>query len=142
MQDMAPTISYRTALTRGFMRRCPRCGVGGLLSGYLAPVKTCGACNSDFSHINADDGPAWVTILVLGHLIVPMMLYFGRDDSIPLWTACLVLSLVMLVGAYVTLPRAKGFFIALIWMTGATGQNMMPDALEQKEADYDTHNRL
>ena len=124
MQTSPFPISYATALTRGLKRRCPQCGVSSLLSGYLAPVKECEACGCDFSHISADDGPAWVTILVLGHVVVPLMLYFGRDDSIPLWIACVTLLVIMLIGVYVILPRAKGLFIALIWMTGATGENM------------------
>jgi uncharacterized protein (DUF983 family) len=110
-----------------------------LLRDYLKPVTECEACKSDFSHISADDGPAWVTILLLGHIVVPLMLYFGRDDSIPLWIACVILSAIMLLGVYVTLPRAKGLFIALIWMTGATGETMLPDALDQTD---ETHNRF
>ena len=133
------SISYATALMRGLKRRCPQCGVSSLLHGYLAPVKECEACGCDFSHISADDGPAWVTILVLGHVVVPLMLYFGRDDSIPLWIACVTLSVIMLIGVYVILPRAKGLFIALIWMTGATGENMSPNTLDQND---ETHNRF
>lgn len=139
MQTSPFSISYATALTRGLKRRCPQCGVGTLLRGYLAPVKECEACGCDLSHISADDGPAWVTILVLGHVVVPLMLYFGRDDSIPLWIACVTLSVIMLIGVYVILPRAKGLFIALIWMTGATGENMSPNALDQND---ETHNRF
>ena len=133
MQTPTSPISYGTALTRGLQRRCPQCGVGTVLRGYLKPVKECEACGADFSHISADDGPAWVTILVLGHVVVPLMLYFGRDDSIPLWIACVTLSAIMLLGVYVTLPRAKGLFIALIWMTGATGEDMAPNALNQSD---------
>lgn len=139
MQTSTSPVSYATALTRGLKLRCPQCGVGTLLRGYLKPVKECEACGCDFSHISADDGPAWATILIMGHMVVPLMLYFGRDDSIPLWIACVTLSVIMLIGVYVTLPRAKGFFIALIWMTGATGDNMAPNALDQSD---ETHNRF
>ena len=31
--------------------------------------------------------------------------------------------MVMLAGVFVLLPRAKGLFIALIWVTGATGED-------------------
>lgn len=139
MQTSSSSLSYGTALIRGLRRRCPHCGIGTLLRGYLKPVTECEACKSDFSHIRADDGPAWVTILVLGHVVVPLMLYFGRDDSIPLWIACVTLSVIMLIGVYVILPRAKGLFIALIWMTGATGEDMAPNNLDQSD---ETHNRL
>ena len=111
------------AIFNGFRRRCPQCGEGALLTGYLKPVGSCSTCGEDFSKISADDGPAWATLLVLGHVVVPLMLYLGRDDTVPIWLAIGVLMLVMLVGVYFTLPRAKGVFIALIWATGATGED-------------------
>jgi uncharacterized protein (DUF983 family) len=94
-----------------------------LLSGYLKPRTSCPQCGEDFSAIRADDGPAWATLLVLCHVIVPLMLYLGRDDSIPVAVAIAILMTVMLVGVYFVLPRAKGAFIALIWATGATGED-------------------
>ena len=112
------------ALLNGFRHRCPQCGQGALLAGYLKPVDSCSVCGEDFSQISADDGPAWATLLVLGHVVVPLMLYLGRDDTVPIWLAIVVLMLVMLVGVYFTLPRAKGVFIALIWATGATGEDI------------------
>ena len=51
------------------------------------------------------------------------MLIFGRNDLFPMWLAILILAMVTLVGVYFVLPRAKGVFIALIWLTGATGRN-------------------
>ncbi|MDB2325046.1 DUF983 domain-containing protein [Alphaproteobacteria bacterium] len=117
------------AMKCGLRRQCPQCGVGPLLSGYLTPVKVCSHCGEDFSNISADDGPAWVTLLVLGHVIVPLMLYLGRDDTIPVWVAIGVLMVVMLVGVYFVLPRAKGMFIALIWATGATGEDFTADSV-------------
>ena len=51
------------------------------------------------------------------------MLIFGRNELIPMWLAILTLAMVTLVGVYFVLPGAKGVFIALIWLTGATGHN-------------------
>tara|TARA_B100001057_G_scaffold466117_1_gene522924 strand:+ start:770 stop:1156 length:387 start_codon:yes stop_codon:yes gene_type:complete len=106
---------------RGIRRRCPQCGKGVLLAGYLTPVKNCDICGEDFSAISADDGPAWATLLVLGHLVVPLMVFLGRDETIPIYLATSILMVVMLAGVFVMLPRAKGLFIALIWATDATG---------------------
>ena len=85
-------------------------------------------CNEDFSHISADDGPAWLALVVVGHAIVPLMLVFGRNDYVPLWLAILILSFVTLIGVYLVLTRTQGIFIALIWLTGATGQNEFSDS--------------
>ena len=115
-------------LRRGFCKVCPQCGEGPLLEGYLKPLPKCSTCNEDFSHISADDGPAWLTLLIVGHAIAPLLLAFGRNDYVPLWLAILILSFATLIGVYLVLPRAKGIFIALIWLTGATGQNEFSDS--------------
>ena len=138
---MAPSVFQ--SMLRGLQRRCASCGEGAILSGYLTAVPECAHCGEDFRHVRADDGPAWVTILVLGHVIVPLMIYFGREDSIPVWQAAGILSVVTLLGVYVILPRAKGMFIALIWATGATGEDVTPDDTlhKQWEQSDETHNR-
>ena len=120
-------------LWRGFRKVCPQCGEGPLLKGYLKPQVMCLACNEDFSYISADDGPAWLTLLIVGHAVVPLMLVFGRSDYVPLWLAVLILSIVTLIGVYLVLPRAKGIFIALIWLTGATGKNEFSESLDLKD---------
>lgn len=120
-------------LARGFHKTCPQCGKGPLLTGYLKPQASCSACKEDFSHISADDGPAWLTLLIVGHAVVPLMLFFGRSDVVPLWLAILILAIVTLIGVYFILPRAKGIFIALIWLTGATGKNEFSDSPDLKD---------
>ena len=117
-------IPMLTALRRGIARRCPACGKGPVLAGYLRRLPSCTVCGEDLSHIRADDGPAWATLIVVGHLLAPLMIILGRDETIPVWTAILLLSAAMLAGVWVCLPRAKGLFIALIWRTGATGEDV------------------
>ena len=85
-KDAAPDRQFSLALLwRGFRKTCPQCGVGALLEGYLKPQSSCAACNEDFSHISADDGPAWLTLLIVGHAVVPLMLIFGRNDLFSMW---------------------------------------------------------
>ena len=133
-KDAAPDRQFSLALLWcGFHKTCPQCGVGALLEGYLKPQSSCAACNEDFSHISADDGPAWLTLLIVGHAVVPLMLIFGRNDLFPMWLAILILAMVTLVGVYFVLPRAKGVFIALIWLTGATGRNEFSDPTEPQD---------
>ena len=126
-----------SVLWRGIQKRCPKCGVGGVLTGYLKPASSCSHCGEDFSHISADDGPAWLTLLIVGHAIVPLILLFGRDNAIPAWFSITSLTLITLVGVYFILPRAKGAFIALIWITGATGQDMFANDQESQDHPKD-----
>ena len=126
-----------SVLWRGIQKRCPQCGVGAVLTGYLKPASSCPHCGEDFSHVSADDGPAWLTLLIVGHAIVPLMLVFGRDNAIPAWFSITSLTLITLIGVYFILPRAKGAFIALIWVTGATGEDMFANGQELQDHSTD-----
>jgi uncharacterized protein (DUF983 family) len=108
------------SMPRGFRLRCPNCGSGRLFRSYLKPVERCSACGMAFGHIRADDFPPYLTILLVGHLVVPLLVISGRAD-IPtgLQIAIAVpatLALVMLL-----LPRLKGAVIGLMWSLRLSG---------------------
>jgi uncharacterized protein (DUF983 family) len=112
--------SKKESMLRGFMLRCPRCGEGHLLHAYLKPVDHCAACGEPFGHIRADDFPPYLTILVVGHIVMPFVLLFGKSDlsttaQIALWLP-VTLGLTLLL-----LPRLKGAIIGLMWSMGMTG---------------------
>jgi uncharacterized protein (DUF983 family) len=115
---MSPIVSSTSCILRGFMQRCPRCSRGALFRRYLKPVEHCSACGEAFGHIRADDFPPHLTILVVGHIIVPLMLVADRAGvsmaaQIAIWVpAALGLTLLLL-------PRLKGAIIGLIWSTKA-----------------------
>ena len=88
-------IPLMTVIRRGLSRRCPNCGKGAVLSGYLTRVPVCGSCGEDLSHISADDGPAWATLIVVGHVLAPFLIILGRDERIPVWVAIGALAAMM-----------------------------------------------
>lgn len=104
-----------TLIDRGLLGRCPKCGHGKLFRRYLKQVDACAECGEALGHIRADDGPAWLTILVVGHIIVPLAFAVDGGKSWPFWAVTAVLMTLAL------LPRAKGIFIAFIWKTGCSG---------------------
>lgn len=110
-----------TALLRGLKQRCPNCGEGALFRAYLKPVDECSACREPLGHIRADDGPAWLTILIAGHLIVPLVLLVQPHVDWPDWLAVLIWSVISLSLVLLLLPRSKGVFIAAIWKTKGPG---------------------
>ena len=103
---------------RGIKGKCPHCGQGNLLRAYLKQNDTCAVCGEDFSNIRADDAPPWLTILITGHIIAPIMLYCAEhnlfDGSVIPYVSIVIFSLVC---AFTLLPLAKGFFIAAIWLS-------------------------
>ncbi|MCX7300185.1 MAG: DUF983 domain-containing protein [Rhodobacterales bacterium] len=112
MEDDRPTWP---AIRRGLNQRCPNCGQGHLFNGYLKVKDTCPVCRQELFHHRADDGPAYLTILIVGHLMAPLILmFFVRFRPEPLVTftvfavGCVALSLYLL-------PRLKGAIVAIQW---------------------------
>jgi uncharacterized protein (DUF983 family) len=120
MSDTVSNNPTKQAMIRGFLQRCPNCGRGHLFRSYLKQVDACSDCGEAFGHIRADDGPAWLTVMVTGHVIVALMMSVEALLTMPLWasiSAFSALSVAMVLGL---LQRAKGIFIGLIWQTKAS----------------------
>lgn len=103
------------ALRRGWRCRCPSCGSGPMLRSYLKVRDSCPVCAEELHHHRADDGPAYLTILIVGHLMAPLILWaFVKYRPDPL-----VLATVFSVGTVALslflLPRLKGMVVALQW---------------------------
>ena len=105
----------KPAMIRGWKRTCPNCGTGPILDGYLTVAESCSVCGEELHHHRADDGPAYVTILIAGHLLAPLILLafeMFRPDPLLLGV---VFSVAFVALALFLLPRIKGAFVALQW---------------------------
>ncbi|WP_116082567.1 DUF983 domain-containing protein [Tropicimonas sp. IMCC34011] len=103
------------SVLRGFRQRCPNCGEGKILFKYLKVRPACPVCGEDLSHQRADDGPAYVTILLVGHILgVVIHLVWVHLRPSPLMMA-LTLSAGVIVLSLWLLPRIKGAFVGLQW---------------------------
>lgn len=119
--DTAPRRPLRTSLMRGWRRKCPSCGAGPLMASYLKVRDTCTVCGEELHHHRADDGPAYMTILIVGHLMAPAIIWAFttfRPDPMVLASVftvgCVGLSLFLL-------PRLKGMIVAFQWAKGMHG---------------------
>lgn len=123
-----PKRSIWRAMRRGLRCRCPNCGGGRLFRAYLKPVATCGRCGEDLSHQRADDAPPYFTILVVGHLIVPLMVTvalltdLSNTAQLAIW---LPLTTLLCVGL---LQPIKGALIGLQWALYMHGFDPRGDA--------------
>ncbi|MDE4174958.1 DUF983 domain-containing protein [Phaeobacter sp. PT47_59] len=103
------------ALLKGWRRKCPDCGKGDILHSYLKVNDSCGNCGLDLSGHRADDGPAYLTILIVGHLMAPILhvVYFAyRPEPLVTFT---VFSIGCLASSLYLLPRLKGVVVAYQW---------------------------
>jgi len=110
-----PERPLRPALMRGWARRCPACGEGALMDGYLTVRHACPACGTELHHHRADDGPAWATILITGHLLAPLMLIVYTAFRPQAWAMALGFCIFFVALSLWLLPRLKGLFVAIQW---------------------------
>lgn len=113
--------NLKPALRRGACLKCPRCGEGKLFQSYLKVAPCCDACGLDLTPQRADDGPAYVVILLVAHLIgfalVPM---FGLVGDHPARVA-LILGAAAVALSLALLAPVKGMFVALQWVKAMHG---------------------
>jgi uncharacterized protein (DUF983 family) len=104
-----------TAVLRGWRGKCPSCGDGPLMNGYLKVRDTCAVCGEELYHHRADDGPAWATIIISGHLVAPLMLLVFELWRPEAWVMAVGFSTVFTLIALYMLPRLKGAFVGFQW---------------------------
>ena len=105
----------RPALIHGLKCRCPACGEGKLFSSFLTPAASCTHCGEDFEGHEAHDFPAYIVILILGHVIVSSMITINAVFSIPVYWQSIIWPLVTIVLALSMIQPVKGAVIAFQW---------------------------
>ena len=110
-----PGRAWAVAVGRGAFHRCPACGRGALYRAYLKPVDACATCGEELFHQRADDAPPYVTIFVVGHLILAAVVGIDLAYAWPLWLHALVWFPLTVVLCLAMLPTAKGALIGLQW---------------------------
>jgi len=105
----------KPALIRGLRRRCPSCGEGLLFDGYLKVADQCPVCSEELHHHRADDGPAYLTILIVAHIVGLMLhLVFAHFRPDPMVLAT-VLTIICVSLSLFLLPRLKGMIVGIQW---------------------------
>jgi uncharacterized protein (DUF983 family) len=104
-----------TALKRGFRGRCPRCGEGRLFRAFLKVDDHCSVCGLDYTPHRADDLPAYLVIIIVGHIVVPMILWIETDysPSVPLQLS-IYLPMVLILSLLLLQP-VKGAVVGVQW---------------------------
>lgn len=109
---IAPALTF---VLRGLRGRCPACGRGKLFVGYLKQAPACTACGAETGQIAAEDGPPWLTVLMLGPLLAALTFIAARHEAWPLWMRLAGLGTFAILAVLVMLPRVKGGLIGVLW---------------------------
>ncbi len=89
-EDRLPSRPVGESIKRGFLCRCPNCGQGKLFRAYLKPVDHCAVCGEDMTHQRADDFPAYLTIFIVGHIVVSAYMATEHFIQLEMWQQMLL----------------------------------------------------
>jgi uncharacterized protein (DUF983 family) len=109
------------AVWRGFRGRCPACGEGRMFRAFLKVADTCPHCGEELHHHRADDFPAYLVIVIVGHILVPIILVAETEIAPAIWVSMTLwpsLALAMTLGL---LQPVKGAVVAIQWYGGMHG---------------------
>ena len=148
METMSPTNKIWTretgavekrdlwsSLKRGFRGRCPRCGQGKLFRAFLKVDNRCSVCGLDFTPHRADDLPAYLVIVIVGHIVVPTALLIETDYSPPVGLQLAIYLPLTVVLSLALLQPVKGAVVGLQWALRMHGfDDNAPESLTEKES--------
>lgn len=104
-----------TSLKRGFRGRCPRCGEGKIFRAFLKVDDHCSVCQLDFTPHRADDLPAYLVIVIVGHIVVPLALMIETNYSPPVALQLAIYLPLTLFASLALLQPVKGAVVAIQW---------------------------
>jgi len=107
--------NFKSLVQKVLTQSCPKCGHGKIFSKYITLKKECNHCGQSFEKLKADDGPAWLTMMLVGHLIIPTMLSVEMSYNLPLWLSITLWPFSLALLSLLCLPFAKAFFVNMIW---------------------------
>ena len=104
-----------SAMKRGFMCRCPRCGEGKLFRAFLKVDDHCTTCGLDYTPHRADDLPAYLVIIIVGHIVVPVVLWVETNFSPAIWLQMSIYLPFTFISSLLLLQPVKGAVVGFQW---------------------------
>jgi uncharacterized protein (DUF983 family) len=109
-----PHPPMMTAILRGLKGRCPACGNGPIFNGFLKVVAACANCTAPLGLARADDAPPYVTILIVGHIVVPLLFEVDRMGEPPIWLMTAIFLPLTLALCLALLRPIKGALVGVM----------------------------
>lgn len=141
--DAPPKRDAWTAMMRGLRGRCPCCGEGRLFKSFLKTNESCAACGQELHHHRADDLPAYLVIVVVGHILVPIVLMVETNFAPPMAIQLAVWLPLTLGMSLALIQPVKGAIVGLQWAFRMHGfdESSPVDPLEAGLSDKTTATR-
>jgi uncharacterized protein (DUF983 family) len=115
------SISLSKAAWRGFCGKCPHCGEGRLFARFLKVADSCERCGEELFHHRADDFPAYLVMVVVGHAVIPAVLAIETVYAPAIWLQLAVWLPVTLFASLALLQPTNGAVVGVQWQLGMHG---------------------
>ncbi|TCD14476.1 DUF983 domain-containing protein [Oricola cellulosilytica] len=103
------------SMLRGFCGRCPNCGEGKLFARFVKAVHECAVCSEKMHHHRADDLPAYLNIVIVGHVVVGAFMMVEAAVDLPGWAHVTIWGTVLVTMSLALMQPIKGAVIGLQW---------------------------
>jgi uncharacterized protein (DUF983 family) len=103
------------AIRSGLFCKCPKCAEGKLFRAFVKPVNNCAHCGEDYTPQCADDLPAYLVVMVVGHITVAGFIATAMITEWPGWVHLALWIPATIIMALALLQPVKGGVIALQW---------------------------
>lgn len=119
-----------TAMKRGALGRCPHCGKGKLFKSFVKTVDECSVCGEEIHHHRADDLPAYLVVLVVGHIVVGAFMAVEATSTLSTWQHLALWVPLTIGSALALLQPVKGAVVGLQWALYMHGFGGEADTIE------------
>ena len=120
-----------TAMKRGFLGRCPHCGEGKLFRSFVKTVDRCEHCREEMYHHRADDLPAYLVVVIVGHIVVGAFMGIEATSTLSTWQHLAIWIPLTIALALALLRPVKGAVVGLQYALGMHGFGGEQDLIEQ-----------
>lgn len=116
-----PRMTKGRSILTGFKRKCPSCEQGKAFSGYLKLHDECPHCGAPIGKIRADDFPPYLTIFIVGHIIIPALVFVEANYHLSTTTQMILWPSLAMILSLSLLPLLKGAVVGFMWSIGMKG---------------------
>ena len=88
---------------------------------FLKVADQCPHCGEELHHHRADDFPAYLVIVITGHILVPIILAVETELAPAIWVSMTLWPLLALMMTLGLLQPVKGVVVAIQWYGGMHG---------------------
>lgn len=114
-QSGRPARPLVQAMMRGFRGRCPHCGEGRLFRAFLKTEPACAVCGEEFHHHRADDLPAYLVVVIVGHIVIGAFMGVESAYQLSTWQHLAIWAPLTVIAALALLNPVKGSVVGLQW---------------------------